>query len=51
LNGTNQLSTPYKLGVGILYPTAMLEVNGNGVFNGTVTTQGIIIADVAMARD
>lgn len=51
LNGTNQLYTPYKLGVGIVYPTEMLEVNGNGVFNGTVTTQGIIIADVAMARD
>lgn len=51
LNGVNQLYTPYKLGVGVLLPNEMLEVNGNGVFNGTVTTQEIIISDVAMAKD
>ncbi len=51
LNGLNQLSTPLKFGVGVTLPNEMLEVNGNGIFNGTVTTQGIIIADVAMARD
>ncbi len=51
LNGVNQLYTPYKLGIGVLLPTEMLEVNGNGIFNGTVTTQEIIISDVAMAKD
>lgn len=51
LNGTNLLNTPYKLGIGVLYPTEMLEVNGNGVFNGTITTQKVIISDVAMASD
>ena len=49
LNAGNQLSTIYKLGIGVSAPTEMLEVNGNAVFNGIVTAEQLNITNVANA--
>jgi hypothetical protein len=46
-SGTNQLSTIYKLGIGVTNPSQKLEVDGNAIFNGSVTAQSINLVDVS----
>ncbi len=49
LSSPTQIFTNYKLGIGVSQPQQMLEVNGNGVFNGTLTAQSINLAEVSYA--
>ena len=50
VSGTNMLTTPYRLGIGVSNPTNMLEVDGDAVFNGDIIAEHVILTDVSFAE-